>query len=40
LKNQLDKLRFGLCSSGVMHPMANAVTDWQIEELVAFLAGN
>jgi cytochrome c553 len=39
LKNQLDRLRFGLRASGVMHPMTNAMTDSQIEELVACLAG-
>jgi cytochrome c553 len=40
LKNQLDRLRFGLRASGVMHPKTNAITDSQIEELVAYLAGN
>jgi cytochrome c553 len=38
LKNQLIRLRFGLRASEVMHPNTNAMTDAQIDGLVAWLA--
>jgi len=39
LKNQLERMRLNLRVSGAMHPKTNSMTDKQIEELVAYLAG-
>lgn len=38
LRKQLERLRFGLRASDVMHPRANNISDHQIDALIAFLA--
>jgi cytochrome c553 len=40
LKNQMERLRFALRSSDVMHPKLYSMTDDQIDALVAYLAKN
>jgi cytochrome c553 len=40
LQNQLERMRLDLRASAVMHPKTNGMTDEQIKELVAYLAGS
>jgi cytochrome c553 len=40
LKNQLERMRFNLRASAVMHPNTNSMSNEQIEAVVAYLAGD